>query len=173
MAFAIVFLPQMPHGSFLLDGFILMCPILLTITFVFTRFAFRTLLSSALFQVLNIFCCPAIVRAIKTKSSACNISCNVPSFISSEQHQSQWQTTVVIKLIPDVLHRLPLTLLINVLELSSLSLHLYTGSSLLQPMLQEFIFFSLPIPRHSSELCQMLFPDLQRTCTTSFVWQCM
>ena len=77
--FAIVFLPQMLHGSFMLDGYILICPILLSITFVFTRFTFRPILSSALFQVSNYFCSFTMISAIRTKSSAYSNSCNVPS----------------------------------------------------------------------------------------------
>ena len=117
-AFDIVFLP---HGSFLLDGFSVICHILLTITFVFTRFTFSPLSTGALIQLLYFSCSSAMVFAIKTMSSTYNISCNVPTFISSEQHQSQWQTTVVIKLIPGVLQRLPQTLQINVFQLSLLS----------------------------------------------------
>ena len=49
-AFNIVFPPQMPHESLLLDGFTVTCPILVTVTFLFIRFTFRPLLSSALFQ---------------------------------------------------------------------------------------------------------------------------
>ena len=65
-ACTIVFLPQMPHGSFWLDGFTVAGPILLTMTFVFTRFTFRPLLLSALFQLWNISCSSAMVSTTKT-----------------------------------------------------------------------------------------------------------
>ena len=80
-AFAIVFLPEMPHGPFFLDDFILMFQILLTIAFVFTSLTFRPLLSSAYVNYKTFFCRSSIVSDIKTNSSTYYISCSVPSFI--------------------------------------------------------------------------------------------
>ena len=114
-AFAIVFLPQMSHGSFLLDGFILIYPIILTMTLVFTRFTFRPLLSSAPFKKISSV--TSWIPPSKLKKSAYSIPCNVPTLSRSLQPQSQWQTTVVIKPIPRVLQRLPHTLQINVLKI--------------------------------------------------------
>ena len=74
---------------------------------------------------------------------------------------------------PNVLQLLPLTLEINVFQLSLLSLHLNGGSSQLLSMLLEFLSVSLPIPRLSLELYQMLFADLQSTRTTFFVQLCI
>ena len=82
-AFNIVFLPQMPHGSFLLAGFTVTCPNLLTITcpnlLTITRFY------KIHFQAFILKCTfPNIIflSSIKTISSAYNISCHVPTFIS-------------------------------------------------------------------------------------------
>ena len=72
----------MLHGNVLPDGIIVICPILLTITFVFTRFTFRPSLSSALFHPLCFSCSSALLSAIKTMSLTYNISCNMSSFIS-------------------------------------------------------------------------------------------
>ena len=82
-AFSKKFLPQMPHGSFWLDGFLLIHPISHTITLVLARFTFRPLLSSALFQIQNFFGSSAMVSNIKTTSSAYNISYNIPSISCS------------------------------------------------------------------------------------------
>ena len=82
IVFANVFLPQMPHRSSLIDGFTLICQILLAIIFVFNWFTFMPLLSSALFQLWNFSCCFAMVFAINTRTLEDNISCNILSLIS-------------------------------------------------------------------------------------------
>ena len=86
-AFAIVFLPQMSHGSFLLDGFILIYRIILTMTLVFTRFTFRPLLSCAPFP--KNFSVPPLFPLSKLKKSAYSIHCNVPTLSRSLQPRSQ------------------------------------------------------------------------------------
>ena len=88
IAFAIVFLPQMSHGSFLLDGLILIYPIILTMTLVFTRFTFRPLLSSAPFKKISSV--TSWIPPSKLKKSAYNIPCNVPTLSRSLQPQIQW-----------------------------------------------------------------------------------
>ena len=127
----IVFLPQMPYGSFLQYGFTVTCQILLTITFVFIRFTFRPLLSSSLSNHKNflLFCHAPLYQDFIQYFY--NIFCNMPSFISFVTTSARMAITVVIKLIHDVLQSLPQTLQKYVFQLSIFSLLLCTGSSLL------------------------------------------
>ena len=101
-----------------LAGFILICPILLTITFVFTRFTFRNLFSSVLFPLYNFSYRYAAVSPIKTKSSAYNVSYNMPSFISFVATSMTMASNSSDKKIPCCT---------STFIDSLLSLHLYTG----------------------------------------------
>ena len=85
-AFAVVFLPQMKHGSFLLNCYTVIYIVILPNhthhNLHFHQIHIQAYTLKCTFPMINLFWSYAVVSAIKAKSSACNFSYNTPSFIS-------------------------------------------------------------------------------------------
>ena len=148
----------------------------LTITFVFPRFSFKSLLSKASFHFKNLFLCPSIVSLTRTMSSAYSNSLSTPSgtFCDNVYHNCKRKDdSTNLRCIP--------TLTSNSSEDSESTLtlvltrmYMYTHTYKMEPQYSSFLSLNLIFRQKETTnvlnlaifLKNRLWPDLPQLCGT-------